>query len=171
MPCKSLNRTVFISGYDFDRRKYGVAGFTQNGQMTSFVPLIGSEMQSLKSYTSLHVDRVDTYYLYLGKSGITGYFINKLSSKAHGIFSVCTTSLKDPQSIISDSVGNMLICDTDTKSVHIIDSEGRVGNTVLTETDDFGPTSMYVNASKDTLIVASRQKESSKITVYKLKYD
>ena len=168
---ESMNRVVYISGYDCDRKKYGVAGFSRfTGQITHFVDLIGSEMQSLCSYLSLHIERDTMYYIFIGRSK-NSYFINKLSSSGHGIFSTCTTALKKPKSIICDNAGNMLICDTDTKSVHIVDLKGKVGHTVLTEKDDFGPTSMCLNASKDTLIVASSQKDSSKITVYSLHYD
>ena len=167
---ESSNKIVYISGYDCERKRYGVAGFVKNGKMTSFVPLIGYEMQTLGLYLSLNIERSNTNYMYVGQS-MNICFINKLSSSGHGIFSVCTTSLKKPKSIICDSEGNMVICDTDTKGVHIIDSDGKVGNTVLTETEDFAPTSMCLSASRDTLIVASSQKQSSRITVYKLNYN
>ena len=171
---ESFNKMIYISAAKYEnlyKSNFGVAEFTKDGDMTKFILLIGSAIQSLSSYLSANIEKSSSYFMFLVPSNNNGYFINKLSSKGHGVFSVCTTSLKKPTSIISDSAGNMLICDTDTKGVHIIDSKGKVGNTVITETDGFGPTSMCLNASKDTLVLASRQSESSKITVYKLKYD
>ena len=170
---ESLDKIVYVSVFKSESKCYGIAGFVKSGGIitcNSFTPLIGSELQNLCFYLNVNIEKHDMYYMFFGRSKDC-HFINKFSSKGHGIFSMCTTSLKNPKSIISDSAGNMLICDTYTKSVHIIDSKGKVGNTVLTETDDFGPTAMCLNASRDTLIVASSQKDSSKITVYRLNYD
>ena len=127
-------------------------------------------MQSLGLYLALNVTVNEVSIFYVGSSNRCSY-VNKLSSKGHGIYSVCATSLKKPKSITCDTAGNLLICDTDTKSVHVVDSEGQVGNAVLTETEDFAPTSMCLTDDRDKLIVASRQNDSAKITVYKLKYE
>ena len=165
---ESSNKIVYISGYDSERNSHGVASFVKDGRMATFIPFIGAENQSLGSYLSLSNDNTNIYYV--GRSS-NACFINKLSTSGYGLYSVCTTSLKKPKSMICDTEGNLIICDTGTKGVHIIDSDGKVGNTILTIIDDYVPTSMCLNASRDTLIVASSQKQSSRITVHKLNYN
>ena len=165
---ESLNKIVYISCYDSERNSRGVAGFVKDGWIATFVPFIATEIQSLGSYLSLSNDSTNIYYV--GHSS-NACFINKLSTSGHGIYSVCTTSLKKPKSIVCDSAGNLVVCDTGTKGVHIIESDGKVGNTLITETDDFAPTSVCLNTSRDTLIVASSQKQSSRIIVYRLNYN
>ena len=169
---ESLNKMIYISAAKYENKTniFGVAEFTKDGDMMNFTPLIGSAIQTIGSCLSVNIEKSSSYFMLIVPSN-NGYLINKLSSEGHGVFSVGIASLKKPTTVISDSVGNLLICDTYTKSVHIIDSEGKVGNTLLTESDDSRPTSMCLNASKDTLIVASMKNESSNITVYKLMYD
>lgn len=168
---ESFNKMIYISASKYENMTtsiFGVATFAKNGERVNFTPLIGSAIQTIGSFLSVNIEKSSIYFMLLVPWN-NCYFINKLSSKGHGVFSVCIASLKHPTTLISDSVGNLLICDTHTKHVHLVDSKGKVGNALI-ETDDSEPTSMCLNASKDKLIVASKQKDSSKIVVYKLKY-
>ena len=170
MKCYGLNslaKIIYISGFHLERELYGIALFSCEGWFHKFV---GSDMRYLDPYLALNVAQNDIDIFYSGHTSSCSY-INKLSSNGHGIYSVCTTLLKKPNSITCDTTGNLLICDTDTKSVHVVDSEGQVRNAVLKEAEDFAPTSMCLTADRDKLIVASRQNDSAKITVYKLKYE
>ena len=165
---QSVNRFIYISCYDFERKCRGIAQFVWEGWLHNFIPCVGADLQNLGLYLTLNSTGVSIFYV---GHGTNCRFINKMSSSGHGIYSVCTTALKAPKSIICDSAGNLLICDSETKSIYLIDSDGEVGNTLLTEKDDFGPTSMCISARKDMLLVASSHKDASKITVYKIDYE
>ena len=166
----SLQEIIYISGIDQETKSRGIALFSWEGRLCKFVQCVGSDLQYLGLYLALNVTENEVSVFYVGSSYPCSY-INKLSSKGYGIYSVCATSLKKPKSLTCDTSGNLLICDTDTKSVHVVDSGGQVGNSVLTEAGDFAPTSMCLTADRYKLIVASRQNDSAKITVYKLKYE
>ena len=94
----SLNQSIYISVYDFQRESFGVQKFTKEGYGTGFIPLIGSGIQAICSFLRLSVEKNRCYCMFLVPSA-DSYFINKLSTEGHGIFSACTTLLKKPKSV------------------------------------------------------------------------
>ena len=163
------NGKIFISCYNNEKEKSGISVLSAIGEDEDFIPQNGPDFR-YPQYLSLNSDGSKIFYI--GSSN-QSLFVTCLTRSGYGIYSVCNTTLKDPRSIVCDGAGNSMVCDMGTKNVHIIDCNGCVGDSLMTITDDFKPTSMCLNGNGDTLIVASVQNnhnKTSKLTVYRLDY-
>ena len=158
-------KRIFVCINDYQKSTYGVKVLTEKGEELTLIPTLGA---GWLRYLCLNADGTKIYYT--GGAG-TFLFINCVTVEGYGIYSATSTTLRYPRGLICDVNGNLIVCDDETKGVHIITSEGVVGNTVLTEKEGFGPKSLSLNRSNDSLVVGSYKRDASRLTVYKLDYN
>lgn len=156
---------TFVVVADYEKQKYGVQLLTGYGQKSSFIEHIGF------GAPKCICTNMDGSKLYYSGGSYSSHYVNCLTQTGFGLYTIRTSALKDITTLISDDDENLIVCDVSTKCIHMIDSNGAVCGTVLSEKDVLQPQSMCLNKGNDLLIVASNNKGVVKLTAYKLEYD
>ena len=98
-------------------------------------------------------------------------FINCITNDGFGIFSVSSTDLQSPRSVVTDNDGNILVVDDKAECLQIVSADGVFGKKLIVENETVSePTSCCLNRTEKLVIVSFWQTQSSKVILYKLVY-
>ena len=111
-----------------------------NGDHISFIPHFG---HGGLRYLCPNVDGTRIYYT--GGSG-KDLFINCVTKGGYGIFSVSTTKLDFPRSIVHDESDNIMVCDDNNKCIQSVSVDGVSEITLETENKStYAPKSLCIS--------------------------
>lgn len=162
------DKNIFVCIDEPEPSKKGVKVLNLNGDPVSFIPHFGSgELR----YLCPNVDGTRIYY---NEGSGKDLFINCVTKDGYGIFSVSTTKLDFPRSIVHDESDDIMVCDDNNKCIQIVSADGIIENTLLIENrTTYAPKSMCISKNYDCLIVTSHkasEPRDSKLTLYRLEY-
>ena len=158
-------KNIFVCIDDLQQSVKCVKILSLEGNCVSYITHQGA---GAPRYLCISADGMRIYYT----GGLDkDVFINCITTDGFGIFSVSSSDLKSPRSVVMDSDGNAIVADDKAKCLHTVSAEGVFGLSMLVENEtELGPTSCCVNRTEDLILVAFWQTHSSKVILYKLVY-
>ena len=122
------------------------------GEGLSFIPHLSNG-----SLRYIHLNDDGTKICYTG-GWYDSPYITCLTKDGHVIFSVITAELKEPRSVVSDQTGNWLVYDEERNTIRVLNKDGVVCNTLMSQTDDFDPNSFCMDMRRDIMVVSLRSR-------------
>ena len=154
-------KAIYVCGGEAPQ---GIKVLNLEGDELSFIPHMGSG-----PVRYIHLNGDGTNICCTGGSGKSS-FVTCLARDGGEIYSVTSVELKYPRTVVSDQTGNWLICDDVMKTIHVINKDGVVCNTLMSRKDDFEPKSLCMDFCKDIMVVPLWKRYSSKLVTFKLNF-
>ena len=168
-PCFGVavhENSIFVAIADHEKKIYGIQVLEGFGRKLYFI-----EQRDIGNPKCVCTN-TDGSKIYYSAGSYSSLFIKCLTKEGHGLIVIRAATLKDLNTLICDDDGNLIACDVfrGSKCIHLIESQGDVCGTILSEKDGYLQ-SMCFDQANDLLAVASCQDKIAKITTYKFKYD